>query len=353
MRIASIVGARPQFVKLAPIHRELCKRHEHLIVHTGQHYDYEMSQVFFEELAIPDPDHDLGIGSGTHGEQTGRMLMAIEKVLIEESPDAVLVYGDTNSTLAAALAAAKLHVPVAHVEAGLRSFNRRMPEEVNRVLTDHVSNLLFCPSEVARANLEAEGVTAGVHVVGDAMVQGLLELMPRLDPGLLGGFGVGSGEYVLATVHRQENADDRERMAAIVQAMTGCGETVLLPLHPRTRKNLSAWGMLHALEDADNVALLPPLSFMAFTTLERFAKAILTDSGGVQKEAYTYLVPCVTMRDETEWVETLDEGWNVLVGADRKRIIEALASPPVGSTDGRTYGDLKVCERMVRELELL
>jgi UDP-N-acetylglucosamine 2-epimerase len=353
MRIASIVGARPQFVKLAPIHRELCKRHEHLIVHTGQHYDYEMSQVFFEELAIPDPDHDLGIGSGTHGEQTGRMLMAIEEVLIEESPDAVLVYGDTNSTLAAALAAAKLHIPLAHVEAGLRSFNRRMPEEVNRVLTDHVSNLLFCPSEVARANLEAEGVTTGVHVVGDAMVQGLLELMPRLDPGLLDRFGVEPGEYVLATVHRQENADSRERMSAIVKAMTDCGETILLPLHPRTRKNLHTWGMLHTLEDADNVTVLPPLSFMAFTTLERFAKTILTDSGGVQKEAYTYLVPCVTMRDETEWVETLDEGWNVLVGADRKRIIEALASPPVGSTDGRTYGDLKVCERMVRALELL
>ena len=350
MKFLSVVGARPQFVKVAPLHRALVKRHEHIIVHTGQHYDYRMSQVFFEELHIPDPQYNLGVGSGSHGEQTGKMLAAIEEVLLKERPDCVIVYGDTNSTLAAALAASKLLVPVAHVEAGLRSYRHGMPEEINRVLTDHVSDVLFCPSDVAVHNLHKEGITKGIHVVGDTMTQVLKEVDGRLEPSVPAGFGMRPGEYLLVTVHRQENADSKENMSSILDALEGYGGKVLLPLHPRTAKNLRGWGMMERLEKMENLKVLEPQGFLAFTALEKYAGHIMTDSGGVQKEAYYFRVPCTTIRDETEWVETLAGDWNVLTGADRGKISAALRRKRP-TAEQMSYGDEQVSERIVSVLE--
>jgi len=316
MKILSVVGARPQFVKCAPVSREVRKVHEEVLVHTGQHYDYGLSEVFFHDLDIPAPDYHLGIGSGSHGVQTGRMLAAIEDVLVKEEPGVVLVYGDTNSTLAGALAAAKLHVPVAHIEAGLRSFDRRMPEEVNRVLTDHTSDLLFCPTETAVANLAAEGITAGVHLTGDVMVDALRENLPlakerAADPGF------SPKEYFLATVHRAGNTDDPAALRAILEAFSCLEVPVVFPVHPRTRKKLAEYGIA----PAANVRLVEPLPYFDMLALLAGARAVLTDSGGIQKEAYILEVPCVTLRENTEWVETIEDGWNVLVGADAGRIV--------------------------------
>lgn len=339
MKIASIVGARPQFIKCAPVSRELRKEHEEILIHTGQHYDHGMSEVFFEELAIPKPDYNLGIGSGTHGRQTGAMLGAIEDVLEKEKPDVVLVYGDTNSTLAGALAAAKLHIPVAHVEAGLRSFDRRMPEEVNRVLTDHASDLLFCPTETAVANLAAEGVTKGVFLVGDVMLdamnynRGIAEERSRI----LEDVGVEPGDYLVVTVHRPSNTDDRENMAAILSALGETDRPVVFPVHPRTRKCLAGYGLLTKMPE--NVRLIEPLGYLDMIRLMAHAEKILTDSGGVQKEAYMLGVPCITLRENTEWVETVEAGWNVLVGAGREKIVDAIRHFSPGSRQKEIFGN--------------
>ncbi|WP_214084038.1 non-hydrolyzing UDP-N-acetylglucosamine 2-epimerase [Methanoculleus sp.] len=339
MKIASIVGARPQFIKCAPVSRELRKDHEEVLVHTGQHYDHGMSEVFFEELRIPKPDYNLNIGSGTHGHQTGAMLGAIEDVLRKENPDLVLVYGDTNSTLAGALAAAKLHIPVAHVEAGLRSNDRRMPEEVNRVLTDHASDLLFCPTETAVANLAAEGITGGVHLVGDVMLdamnynRALAEERSRV----LEEVGVRPGEYLVITVHRPSNTDNRENMAAILGALGEAGRPVVFPVHPRTRKYLSEYGLLA--EMPENVRVAEPLGYLDMIRLMAHAEKVLTDSGGIQKEAYMLGVPCITLRENTEWVETVEAGWNVLVGAERERIIDAIRHFSSGGRQKSVFGD--------------
>ncbi|MDN7013592.1 UDP-N-acetylglucosamine 2-epimerase (non-hydrolyzing) [Methanoculleus sp. FWC-SCC3] len=339
MKIASIVGARPQFIKCAPVSRELRKEHEEILIHTGQHYDHGMSEVFFEELAIPKPDYNLGIGSGTHGRQTGAMLGAIEDVLEKEKPDVVLVYGDTNSTLAGALAAAKLHMPVAHVEAGLRSNDRRMPEEVNRVLTDHASDLLFCPTETAVANLAAEGVTKGVHLVGDVMLdamnynRGIAEERSRI----LEDIGVRPGEYLVVTVHRPSNTDDRENMAAILSALGETDRPVVFPVHPRTRKCLAGYGLLTKMPE--NVRVVEPLGYLDMIRLMAHAEKILTDSGGVQKEAYMLGVPCITLRENTEWVETVEAGWNVLVGAGREKIVDAIRHFSPGTRQKSVFGD--------------
>ncbi|HOI12522.1 MAG TPA: UDP-N-acetylglucosamine 2-epimerase (non-hydrolyzing) [Methanoculleus sp.] len=326
MKIVSIVGARPQFIKCAPVSRELRKVHEEILVHTGQHYDHGMSEIFFEELAIPKPDYNLGIGSGTHGRQTGAMLGAIEDILEREEPDVVLVYGDTNSTLAGALAAAKLHIPVAHVEAGLRSFDRRMPEEVNRVLTDHTSAILFCPTETAVANLAAEGVTGGVHLVGDVMVDAMNHnrAVAEERSRVLEEVGVSPGEYLVVTVHRPSNTDSRENMAAILGALGEAGMPVVFPVHPRTRKYLGEYGLLAAMPE--NVRVVEPLGYLDMLRLMAHAEKILTDSGGVQKEAYVLGVPCITLRENTEWVETVEAGWNVLVGAEQGEILRAIRS---------------------------
>ncbi len=351
MKIMSVVGARPQFVKVAPFHREVSREHEHVIVHTGQHYDYEMSQAFFDVLHIPAPDHNLGIGSGTQSEQTGKMLIACEDTIIQESPDIVVVYGDTNSTLAGGLAAAKVNLPVAHVEAGLRSFNRKMPEEINRVLVDHLSSILLCPSETAVSNLEEEGIDREVYRVGDIMIECLLDVSSNVTEEPLDEFNLEAEDYLLATVHRQENADYRENMEEIMGALIECGRQVVLPLHPRTSNNLKSWGMMDSINEADNLTILPPQNFMKFVSLEKYADLILTDSGGVQKEAYFFGVPCITMREETEWVETVEQGWNVLVGANKEKILAAIGEAEPGPERNIDYGDDEVSKRIVRGLE--
>lgn len=348
MKIVSIVGARPQFIKCAPVSRELRKEHEEILVHTGQHYDHGMSEVFFEELRIPRPDYNLGIGSGTHGRQTGAMLGAIEGVLEIEKPDMVLVYGDTNSTLAGALAAAKLHIPVAHVEAGLRSFDRSMPEEVNRVLTDHASDLLFCPTATAVANLATEGITKGVHLVGDVMVDAMNynRTIAEERSRILEDVGVEPGDYLVATVHRPSNTDSPENMAAILGALGEADRSVVFPVHPRTRKFLREYGLLA--EMPENIRVIEPLGYLDMLRLMAQAEKILTDSGGVQKEAYMLGVPCITLRENTEWVETVEAGWNVLVGAERERIVDAVRHFSPGSRQKSIFGDGDA-SRLIRE----
>ena len=339
MKIASIVGARPQFIKCAPVSRELRKEHEEVLIHTGQHYDHGMSEVFFEELAIPKPDYNLNIGSGTHGHQTGAMLGAIEDVLQQENPDLVLVYGDTNSTLAGALAAAKLHVPVAHVEAGLRSFDRRMPEEINRVLTDHCSDLLFCPTKTAVENLAAEGITGGVHLVGDVMVDAMNynRAVAEERSRILEAVGVRPGEYLVITVHRPSNTDSQENMVAILGALAEAGMPVVFPVHPRTRNYLGRYGLLAKMPE--NVQVTEPLGYLDMLHLMAHAAKILTDSGGVQKEAYMLGVPCITLRENTEWVETVEAGWNLLVGAGREEIVSMIHEFAPAGDQPPLFGD--------------
>ena len=322
MRFLTVIGARPQFIKAGPLSAELRRSHEEVLVHTGQHYDHGMSEVFFEELGLPVPDYHLGVGSGLHGEQTGTMLTALEMVMIESAPDIVLVYGDTNSTLAGALAASKLRIPVAHVEAGLRSFNRLMPEEINRVVTDHVADFLFVPSELSRVQLGREGITRGVHVVGDIMLDAVLAHRERahVRSAFPESLGLAPGEYYLSTIHRAENTDDEVRLSEIIRALGELDRPVVLPLHPRTRKQLNVFGVTAGA----NVRVIEPVGYLDMVRLLDDCACVLTDSGGVQKEAYYLDVPCVTMRDETEWVETVHAGWNVLAGASAEGIREGV-----------------------------
>ena len=348
MKIASIVGARPNFIKLAPVSREIRKDAEELIIHTGQHYDYEMDEIFFRELGIPEPDYHLGIGSGSHGHQTGEMLKGIEDVLVKEKPDMALVFGDTNTTLAGALAATKLHIPVAHVEAGLRSFDRNMPEEINRVLVDHCSDLLFCPTETAVENLKKEGITRGVHLTGDVMADILKDCIriAEKSSGILDDLDLKPKEYNLATVHRAENTDDPGRLKSIIDAL--CEMDVVFPCHPRTEKRLrdvALWDRLN-----NEVRVIKPVGYLDMLLLERSARRILTDSGGVQKEAYMLKVPCITMRDETEWVETVEDGWNILVGADKERIVSATYSFDPHNEQREMFGKGDASQRIVEAI---
>ncbi len=334
MKVVSIIGARPQFIKCAPVSRELRQVAQEVLVHTGQHYDDSMSGVFFRELGIPDPDYHLGVGSGGHGQQTGEMLKKIEEILLKEEPELVLVYGDTNSTLAGALAAAKLHIPVAHVEAGLRSFNRRMPEEINRVMTDHLSDLLLCPTETAVENLRREGVTTGVHLVGDVMYDALLDSVERAQQTstILKRLGVEPRRYLLATVHRAENTDQLSKLEGIMAAfrtLAESGQKIVFPVHPRTRKQL---GKL-SLGSPGQLLMIDPVSYLDMVLLEAMARLIATDSGGIQKEAYWLRVPCMTLREETEWIETVDSGWNRLVGTLPNQIVTAAQEARPGSSD--------------------
>lgn len=322
MKIASIVGVRPQFVKASVVSKELRKKHDEILIHTGQHYDYQMNNVFFSELNIPEPDHFLGIGSGSHGFQTGEMLKKIEEVLLKEEPDLVLTYGDTNSTLAGALAASKLHVKNAHVESGLRSFDKSMPEEINRILTDHCSDLLFCPTKNAVNNLRNEGITDNVHLTGDVMADSLLynKKVAETKSNILNDLVLKSKSYFLTTIHRASNTDNKENLKNIVDAFSELKETVVFPVHPRTEKFLKEYGMYDKLKSS--VELVKPLGFLDFIKLMNHAKMILTDSGGIQKEAYILKIPCITLRENTEWGETVEDGWNVLVGANKDKIIE-------------------------------
>jgi len=342
MKILSIVGARPQFIKAAPLSRKLRESCREVLVHTGQHYDDNMSAAFFKELSIPAPDYHLGIGSGRHGMQTGAMLTRIEELLLNERPDWVLVYGDTNSTLAGALAACKLPIPLAHVEAGLRSFNRKMPEESNRILTDHCSDLLFCPSQAAVDNLGREGLTEGVHLVGDIMFDAVLQFSEIANQcsTILQSLNVRPREYLLATVHRPGNTDVAPNLRNILDAFLGINEPILFPIHPRTRKRIAEFENMPDLQNpTGKVKLIEPVGYMDMLILERNARLILTDSGGMQKEAYWLGVPCVTLREETEWVETVEAGWNTLVGADPGLIVEATRSFNPPSKRRPLYGD--------------
>jgi UDP-GlcNAc3NAcA epimerase len=346
MKVVTIVGARPQFIKAAAVSRELRKAHTEILVHTGQHYDHAMSGVFFDGLEIPPPDVNLEVGSGDHGAMTGAMLAKIEKVLLAERSDWLLIYGDTNSTLAGALAAAKLNLPIAHVEAGLRSFNRRMPEEVNRVVADHLSSLLLCPSQVAVDNLVTEGITRGVHIVGDVMLDVLNWARLRNQqrpPEIMGRLELTERGYLLATIHRSENTDDPARLAGIFAALNAIPETIVFPIHPRTRKAIAA----AKLAVAPNVRLIEPVGYCDMVALSGAARLILTDSGGLQKEAYWLGVPCVTLRDETEWVETVQSGWNTLVGAGADRIVETVRSVQRPGKHEALYGDGCVAARCV------
>ncbi|WP_154795230.1 non-hydrolyzing UDP-N-acetylglucosamine 2-epimerase [Occultella kanbiaonis] len=338
MRILSVVGARPQFVKLAPIAAECARRGEdHVIVHTGQHYDPMLSDVFFSELGIPAPEVHLGIGSGSHGAQTAAMLAGLETVIGEHSPDWVLVYGDTNSTLAGALAAVKQHVRVAHLEAGLRSFNRVMPEEHNRVLTDHAADLLLAPTEVAAEHLAAEGLAGRTVVVGDVMTDVLLTIAQAVRgerPRVLDELGLVPGGYSVATIHRAENTDDPMRLAAIVEGLAAVDHPVVLLAHPRLRARADAAGLDL---DASGLLVRTPLSYRELVTAVLSARGVITDSGGLQKEAFELRVPCTTVRTETEWVETVQLGWNVLVGPEG--IAAAASRRRPAPTDARPYGD--------------
>jgi UDP-N-acetylglucosamine 2-epimerase (non-hydrolysing)/UDP-GlcNAc3NAcA epimerase len=345
MRIVTVIGNRPQFVKAAAVSRLLREHHEELIVNTGQHYDDELSRVFFEELDVPSPALQLGIGDGSATSQTWRMLQALETALEDLAPGLVLVYGDTNSTLAGALAAAQRHVPVAHVEAGMRSFDRAMPEELNRVLTDHASDLLLCSTETAVANLEREGAAGEVVLVGDAMADVTLAFAPVAEERsrALDDNGVTPGEYLLVTAHRAGNVDDPERLLRLVELLEALPGPVVFPLHPRTKARLEAAGLTGRL---DGLRLTPPLGYLDFLTLARNARAVLTDSGGVQKEAYLLGTPCVTMRDTTEWVETLETGWNVLVDLDAEAALRALRRPPPPGERPELYGGGRAGERI-------
>jgi UDP-GlcNAc3NAcA epimerase len=362
MKILTVVGARPQFIKAAAISRVIRNQYsnsiEEIIVHTGQHHDENMSQIFFDELDIPKPKFNLEISGGGHGAMTGKMLEGIERVLLQERPDYVLIYGDTNSTLAGAISAAKLHTPIAHVEAGLRSFNMRMPEEVNRILSDRISTLLFCPTKTAVENLSAEGIKNGVHQVGDVMYDVALFYREKAQKNsrILNTLGLANKGFALATCHRAENTDDPQRLASVLGAFSEIAKDLplVLPLHPRTKK-LIAENHLNSL--LDSIITTEPLPFLDMIALEQSARMILTDSGGVQKEAFFYNTPCITLRDETEWVETVSLGWNQLVGADAKAIIQAvkkisITPKPIAQNTPYGNGDAsqQICKLLLKSI---
>lgn len=356
IRIITIVGARPQFVKAAMLSRAISMRNkegmcfEEKLIHTGQHYDENMSRVFFHEMGILKPTWQLHCGNHTHGAMTGQMLMDIEKILIDNQPDYVLVYGDTNSTLAGALAASKLHIPVVHVEAGLRSFNKAMPEEINRILTDHVSSILCCPTQTAVQNLHKENITKGVYHVGDIMYDAALLFGKEAEQRstILQTLGLSPKEFLLCTVHRAENTDSQERLCQIAQAWTeiAASERIVIPLHPRTRIYLEKYNLLATLQQQLNILFTDPLGFLDMVMLERNARIILTDSGGIQKEAYFHKTPCITLREETEWTETIESGWNQLAGFHAKDIIKCLST----SNDRKEiqeYGDGNTAQKIL------
>ena len=351
MNVLTVVGNRPQFIKAAAVSPRLRKHGSELLVHTGQHFDDRLSAVFFAELGLPAPEIQLAISGSSNSSQTARMLSALEPVIADAAPDCVLVYGDTNSTLAGALAAVQQDVPVAHVEAGMRSYDRAMPEEINRVVTDHLSTLLLCSSEVGSANLATEGV-GGAIVVGDVMVDVALEAQPRARErvDLVRARGLEPGAYVLATAHRAGNVDRPARLAALVELLLGVGRPVLLPLHPRTRGRLEAAGLLERLLADGTVRVTEPLGYLELTALLCHADAVLTDSGGLQKEAYLAGVRCVTLRPATEWVETVEAGWNTLVDLDLEAARAALAAAPPARRP-QLYGDGHAGERVVAALE--
>ncbi|HXQ01270.1 MAG TPA: UDP-N-acetylglucosamine 2-epimerase (non-hydrolyzing) [Solirubrobacteraceae bacterium] len=349
MRILTVVGNRPQFIKAAAVSGPLRAEHEEILVHTGQHYDDSLSKVFFSELGLAAPERELGIGGGSNTSQTARMLGALEPLLADSEPDAVLVYGDTNSTLAGALAAAQRRVPVVHIEAGMRSHDRAMPEELNRVLVDHMSDLLLCSSEVAAENLRGESAHGTIEVVGDVMIDVAYQWQSSATASsvVLAAYDLTPGEYLLLTAHRAGNVDDPERLLLLADFVASIHDRVVFPLHPRTRARLREAGLLERLQAQENLTLTEPLGYVEFGTLLRGARAVLTDSGGVQKEAYLARVPCVTLRSTTEWVETVQAGWNTLADlGDGEGVLSALERP-IPKNHPELYGDGKAAERCV------
>jgi UDP-N-acetylglucosamine 2-epimerase len=352
LRVLTVVGNRPQFVKAAAVSRLLRERHDEVLVHTGQHYDDEMSRVFFDELDLPDPERYLGVGSAPPAVQTAHMIEALAAVAHEVGPDLVLVYGDTNTTLAGALVAAQAHIPLAHVEAGMRSFDRDMPEELNRVLTDHASDLFLCSTPTAVDNLAREGIRAGVHLVGDTMADVVLAMAPRARERsrVCAELGLEHGRYLLVTAHRPGNVDDPERLRRLLDLLLALPRPVVFPVHPRTAARLEDTGLRGELDSAEGLHATPPLGYLDLLAVACTARAVVTDSGGLQKEAYLVGVPCVTMRDTTEWVETVDSGWNTLVDLDRDRALAALErDPPAERPD--LYGAGRAGERLCAVLD--
>ncbi len=351
-KILTIAGTRPQLVKIGAVSRVLRESFQEVLINTGQHYDYNMAGVFFDELKIPKPDYDLGIGSDSHGRQTGKMMIAIEEIVKKENPDAIIVYGDTNSTLAGALIASKIHIPLMHIEAGLRSYNKDMPEEINRIMTDHVSTLLFVPTDSAVSNLAKEGITEGVHQVGDVMYDAVLhniEIAERKHS--LTDYNLISGEYILGTIHRPENTDNTERLSAILKAFSSLKEKVYLPLHPRTKQKIEQLGLTELLKQAKNIEIVEPVSYLEMLLLEKHAKVIVTDSGGMQKEAYFAKVPCITLRDQTEWLETIETGWNQLANPLEVNLLEKIANLEKGQPVDNLYGDGQAAKKIVEILK--
>lgn len=339
-KILTIAGTRPQLVKIAAVSRVIREQFNEILVNTGQHYDYNMAGVFFDELNIPRPDYDLGIGSDSHGRQTGKMLIAVEEVVEKEKPDMILVYGDTNSTLAGAMVASKLHIPIIHIEAGLRSYNKTMPEEINRIMTDHVSDVLFAPTSVAEKNLKNEGIVDNVFVVGDVMYDAVLYNMNLAEEKYkLDDFNLVAKQYYLGTIHRADNTDSKENLQAILEAFSSLDEIVYLPLHPRTKHKIEKFGLTNILSNASNIKIVEPVSYLEMLLLEKNAKGIITDSGGVQKEAYFMKVPCVTLRPQTEWVETVEFGWNQLVNPVEDSLTDILKTLTLGQDIDNLYGD--------------
>jgi UDP-GlcNAc3NAcA epimerase len=352
LKVLTVVGARPQFIKAAPVSRALRDAgHTEFLVHTGQHYDQQMSSVFFEEMQIPEPNINLEVGSGSHAQQTGQMLVKLEEVMKLNGPDCVLVYGDTNSTLAGALAASKLQVRLAHVEAGLRSFNREMPEEHNRVLTDHCSDALFCPTETAVKNLTREGIKKGVYLVGDTMFDAVLQFAEIAEERstILERLNLKSKTFLLATVHRAYNTDVPENLRSLLRSFAEIGETVVFPVHPRTRQKINELNGAFAEEqERDNIRMIEPVGYLDMLTLEKHARLILTDSGGMQKEAFFFGVPCVTLRPETEWSETVEAGWNVIAGVEPGEIKRAVTAREWPSDPpAQVFGDGRAAPKIV------
>lgn len=349
MKILTVIGARPQFIKASMLSKAIKSNSkiEEVIVHTGQHYDDNMSAVFFKQLNLPKPDYYLGVGSGSHGKQTAKMLVELENVMTSVNPDIVLVYGDTNSTLAGSLAASKLHIPVAHVESGLRSFNKKMPEEINRLVTDHLSDWLFCPSQAATENLRSEGIAKGVYLTGDIMYDSVLYFKDHAlqQSTILKDLSLSQKGYYLATIHRAENTDKPERLTSILKAFQQLNTDVVLPLHPRTKRKIDHY-KLTELISSPHIKIVDPLKYFDMLTIASQANVILTDSGGLQKEAYMLQVPCITLRDETEWVETVQSGWNHLTGADTQQITDTVKTIQTPNECPLLFGDGKAAQKI-------
>ncbi len=348
-KIITIIGARPQFIKAAPLSALLRKNFQEIIIHTGQHYDQNMSDIFFKELQIPTPDYNLNIGSSSHAKQTGEMLIAIEDILEKEKPDAVIVFGDTNSTMAGAISAAKLNIPVIHIEAGLRSFDNRMPEEINRIVTDKISSILFAPTKTAVKNLKNEGITDNVYLVGDIMYDSILKYIKiaESNSNILKALNINPKEYLFLTLHRASLTDNADFLKNLIKIIGSCKNNWIFPIHPRTKKYLQNYGLWDKIISINNLKIIDPVGYLDALMLIKNAAKVITDSGGIQKEAYLLNSPCITVRENTEWVETVKAGWNILTGYDKEKIIDAIKNFAPTSRQPNIFGDGNTAKKII------